>query len=75
MVRIRQLVQEALATGYLIPAAEEQLRDLLTGQYDLEDLHAFMTLQHAAMSGRVKPQPREVRPCQDPDRRMVHAGR
>lgn len=59
MTLIRELVQKALKTGYLTIEAEEQLRQLLTSRYDLEDLNAFMTLQEAAMAGRVKQESRE----------------
>jgi hypothetical protein len=59
MTRIRDVVQQALATGYLTVDAENQLRHLLTTQYDLEDFNAFMTLQDAAMNGRVKQESRE----------------
>lgn len=59
MALIRELVQKALKTGYLTIEAEEQLRQLLTTQYDLEDLNAFMTLQEAAMAGIVKQESRE----------------
>lgn len=59
MARIRDLVQTALKTGYLTIEAEEQLRQLLTTRYDLEDLNAFMTLQEAAMTGQVKQESRE----------------
>lgn len=59
MVLIREVVQQALRTGYLTVEAEEELRKLLSRKYDLEDLNAFMLLQHAAMSGRVKQQSRE----------------
>ncbi|UKO99234.1 hypothetical protein [Nostoc sp. UHCC 0870] len=59
MTRIRDVVQQALVTGYLTVAAENQLRYLLTTQYDLEDLNAFMTLQEAAMNGNVKQESRE----------------
>ncbi len=49
MLLIRDLVQQALATGYLTIAAQEQLRQLLqTTQYEKEDINAFMTLQKAA---------------------------
>ena len=61
MVLIRELVQQALATGYLTVAAEEQLRQLLTTHYAQEDLDAFITLQLAAMSGQVKQEARELR--------------
>ncbi|HEY9802476.1 hypothetical protein [Anabaena azotica] len=59
MTRIRDVVQQALTTGYLTIEAENQLRYLLTTHYDLEDLNAFMSLQEAAMSGRVKQESRE----------------
>ncbi|MCT7953658.1 hypothetical protein [Laspinema palackyanum] len=61
MIRIRDIVQQALAMGYLTVEAEDQLRDLLSAKYDLEDLNAFMTLQHASMSGRIKQQSRLLR--------------
>ncbi|GAX35749.1 hypothetical protein [Nodularia sp. NIES-3585] len=59
MTRIRDVVQQALATSYLTVEAENQLRHLLTTQYDLEDFNAFMALQEAAMNGKVKQESRE----------------
>ncbi|WGV24132.1 hypothetical protein [Halotia branconii] len=59
MNRIRDIVQQALITGYLTVEAENQLRHLLTTRYDLEDLNAFMTLQEAAMNGKVRQESRE----------------
>ncbi len=59
MIRIRDVVKQALATGYLSVEAENQLRRLLTTQYDWEDFNAFVLLQEAAMSGRVKQESRE----------------
>jgi hypothetical protein len=59
MTRIRDVVQKALASGYLTVEAENQLRYLLSSRYDLEDLNAFMTLQEAAMNGSVKQESRE----------------
>lgn len=59
MVRICELAQAALNTGYLTIAAEEQLRKLLATPYDLEDFNAFMLLQEAAMKGQVKQESRE----------------
>ncbi|HAJ59368.1 MAG TPA: hypothetical protein DCP31_08925 [Cyanobacteria bacterium UBA8543] len=58
MVLIRDIVQQALATGYLSIAAENQLRQLLKAKYDVEDFNAFMTLQQAAISGRVRQESR-----------------
>ncbi len=60
MILIRNLVQQALSTGYLTIEAEEQLRQMLATKYDREDLKAFMTLQQAAMIGEVKQQSREL---------------
>ncbi len=61
MVLIRDVVQQALATGYLTVAAENQLRQLLKTKYDWEDLKAFMVLQKAAMAGFVRQESRELR--------------
>jgi hypothetical protein len=60
MFLIRNVVQEALSTGYLTIEAEDQLRQMLTKKYDREDLKAFMSLQQAAMAGQVKQQSREL---------------
>lgn len=60
MILIRNLVQQALSTGYLTIEAEEQLRQMLATKYDGEDLKAFMSLQQAAMLGEVKQQSREL---------------
>ncbi len=59
MTKIRDLAQQALQTGYLTMAAEEQLRQLLSTRYELEDFNAFMSLQQAAMLGQVKQESRE----------------
>ncbi|MDP5339625.1 MAG: hypothetical protein NWQ28_13760 [Nodularia sp. (in: cyanobacteria)] len=59
MTRIRDVVEKALATSYLTVEAENQLRHLLTTQYDLEDFNAFMALQEAAMNGKVKQESRQ----------------
>lgn len=53
MARIREVVQQALTTGFLSIEAENQLRQLLSMKYDQEDLKAFMLLQSAAMEGIV----------------------
>ncbi|WP_250124259.1 hypothetical protein [Chroococcidiopsis sp. CCMEE 29] len=59
MVEIRELAQKALNLGYLTIEAEEQLRQLLSNRYELEDFNAFMALQEAAMKGQVKQESRE----------------
>jgi hypothetical protein len=60
MILIRNVVQQALSTGYLTVEAEDQLRQMLARKYDREDLKAFMSLQQAAMAGLVKQESREV---------------
>ncbi|PSB24216.1 hypothetical protein [Stenomitos frigidus] len=61
MNSIHEIVQQVLTTGYLTVSAEEQLRRLLTTKYGREDFYAFMNLQQAAMTGRVKQESRELR--------------
>ncbi len=56
---IRELVKQALSTGYLTIEAEESLRVLLRSKYYLEDFEAFINLQQAAMLGLVKQESRE----------------
>lgn len=57
---IRDVVQQALDTGYLTLEAEDNLRRMLSRKYSEEDLEAFIALQQAAMAGLVKQQSREV---------------
>lgn len=59
MIRIRDVVQQAIESGYLSVEAENQLRQLLTTRYDGEDFNAFVVLQEAAMNGKVKQESRE----------------
>jgi hypothetical protein len=54
MVLIREVVQQAITTGYLTVAVENQLRQLLTTKYDREDLKAFITLQQSVIDGFVR---------------------
>jgi len=61
MIVIRQVVQQALSTGYLTLEAEKQMQEMFTTRrYDLEDLNAFMSLQLAAMAGRVRQESLEL---------------
>lgn len=59
-MRIREIVQQAIANQYLTVIAEEQLRQLLTTKNEREDLAAFLQLQQAVMNGRVQQQSRET---------------
>ena len=60
MKLIREIVKQALNTGYLTLEAEEKLRAMLKNKYELEDLEAFIDLQQAAMLGMVKQESREL---------------
>ena len=59
MKLIREVVKQALSTGYLTLEAEDKLRNLLRNKYELEDFEAFIQLQQAAMMGEVKQESRE----------------
>jgi hypothetical protein len=60
-VLIREVVQEAIAAGYLSLEAENQMQHLFaSAKCDLEDLNAFMSLQLASMAGRVKQESLEL---------------
>ncbi|MEG4345424.1 hypothetical protein QUB70_19435 [Microcoleus sp. A003_D6] len=55
MVLIREVVQQAIVAGYLTVEAENQMQQIFaSANCDLEDLNAFMSLQLAAMAGRVR---------------------
>ncbi|MEM7590062.1 MAG: hypothetical protein AAF383_00810 [Cyanobacteria bacterium P01_A01_bin.83] len=60
MKLIREVVKQALATGYLTVEAEEKLKLMLRNKYELEDLEAFIDLQQATMLGMVRQESREV---------------
>lgn len=60
-IRISELVQQALTSGYLSVEAENKLRELLNAKkYDLQELSAFMSLQLAAMAGRVRQESKNI---------------
>ncbi|HEY9602766.1 MAG TPA: hypothetical protein V6C85_14220 [Allocoleopsis sp.] len=61
MVRICEIVEQAINTGFLDVQAEEKLRQLLSAKYDGDDLKFFMKLQLAAMNGDVKLESHEKR--------------
>ena len=54
-MEIREVVKQAIAVGYLSWEAENEMQQIFSSaQCDLEDLNAFMSLQLAAMAGRVR---------------------
>lgn len=60
MKLIREIVKQALVTGYLTLEAEEKLRSMLKKKYELEDLEAFIDLQQATMIGVVRQESKEI---------------
>lgn len=56
---IREVVKQAIKTGYLTLKAEEELRTMLKKKYELEDFEAFIQLQEAVIVGTVKQESRE----------------
>ena len=60
MELIREIVKQAINTGYLTLEAEDKLRIMLKNKYDSEDLEAFINLQQAAMIGIVRQESREL---------------
>lgn len=60
MQLIREVVEQAIITGYLTVEAEDNLRKMLRNKYDLEDLEAFIDLQQATMLGMVRQESREI---------------
>ena len=52
---IREVVKQAIAAGYLSLELENEMQQKFSSsKCDLEDLNAFMSLQLAAMAGRVR---------------------
>lgn len=60
MLRICEIVEQAMAKGCLTLEDEANLRQLLAGKYSTEDFYAFMSLQKAAMAGQVRQESREL---------------
>ncbi|TAF07276.1 MAG: hypothetical protein EAZ77_10320 [Nostocales cyanobacterium] len=58
MIAIKDIVQKALATGYLSAKAENQIHQLLQTNYDSEDLDALIILQRSVTAGEVKQESR-----------------
>jgi len=60
-VQIREVVKQAIAAGYLSLEAENEMQNIFSSaKCDLEDLNAFMSLQLAAMAGRVRQESLEL---------------
>ena len=59
MVLIRDLIQEALETGYLNGEIEGQLRELLEICHSDDDFEFLMELEPTLVTDRVQQQPRQ----------------
>ena len=58
---IREVVKQAIDAGYLSLEAENEMQHIFSSsKCDLEDLNAFMSLQLAAMAGRVRQESLEL---------------
>ncbi|WP_392535750.1 hypothetical protein [Nostoc sp. C117] len=66
MALIKEIVQEALANGYLSIVAEDQMRSLMQSNYDSEDLDAWIILQRSVMAGDVKQESRRKKVSPSP---------
>ncbi|MCT7950103.1 hypothetical protein NG798_09925 [Ancylothrix sp. C2] len=64
MGRIEEIINQAITIGQLSPEAEQQLKQHLATQTDPQDLFAFMLLQHAFISGRVRQTRQQLQPNQ-----------
>ncbi|MEG4323949.1 MULTISPECIES: hypothetical protein [Microcoleus] len=65
-MQIREVVKQAIAAGYLSLEAENEMQKIFSSaKCDLEDLNAFMSLQLAAMAGRVRQESLELRKMPD----------
>ncbi|AVH69351.1 hypothetical protein [Nostoc sp. 'Lobaria pulmonaria (5183) cyanobiont'] len=66
MALIKEIVQQALNTGYLSVVAEDQLRSQLQSNYDSEDLDAWIILQRAIAAGDIKQESRRKKASSSP---------
>ncbi|MBE9054610.1 hypothetical protein [Sphaerospermopsis sp. LEGE 08334] len=57
MITIKEIVQQALTTGYLSATAQHQIHKLLQTNYDSEDLDALIILQRSIVAGAVNQEP------------------
>lgn len=53
MITIKEIVQQALTTGYLSATAQHQIHKLMQKNYDSEDLDALIILQRSIVAGAV----------------------
>ncbi|MBK1990178.1 hypothetical protein A0J48_022065 [Sphaerospermopsis aphanizomenoides BCCUSP55] len=54
MIAIKEIVQQALDTGYLSVMAQDQIHKLLQTNYDSEDLDALIILHRSIADNEVK---------------------
>ena len=72
-MQVREVVKQAIAAGYLSWEAENEMQKIFaSAKCDLEDLNAFMSLQLAAMAGRVRQESLElIKNAQFPEEELI----
>ncbi|WP_353931778.1 hypothetical protein WJM97_04110 [Okeanomitos corallinicola TIOX110] len=58
MIVIKEIVKQALTTGYLSAKAQAQIRTLLQTNYDSEDIDALIILQRSVVAGKIQQESR-----------------
>jgi len=66
MALIKEIVQQAITTGYLSVVAEGKVRSQLQSNYDSEDLDAWIIFQRAIVAGDIKQESRRKKPSLSP---------
>ena len=68
---MREIIQEALASGYLSLEAENRLRKLLVQKCQPEDISAFMRLHRETTEGNVKQESRNLIKLNQKERKIL----
>lgn len=58
MIVIKEIVKQALATGYLSVKDQNQIHILLQTNYDSEDIDALIILQRSVIAGKIQQESR-----------------
>lgn len=74
MALIKEIVEKALATGYLSIVAEDEVRSLIQSDYDSEDLDAWILLQRSIVAGDVKQESRRQKVSPSPKTKDASSG-
>ncbi|MBX9253871.1 hypothetical protein H1Q63_07890 [Desmonostoc muscorum CCALA 125] len=74
MALIKEIVEKALATGYLSIVAEDEVRSLIQSDYDSDDLDAWILLQRSVVAGDVKQESRRKKVSPSPKTKDASSG-